>query len=90
MPAYDFELVNGRGEVLTVVTLVLPVAKRDRVKLRRRTVPGRVTIAGAAADPLAQGSEVLRSYHKQEEKLGSRFKSAHTAEEIKRAWSTPD
>jgi hypothetical protein len=91
MPAYDFELIHkDTGAVIATVPLILPVNDRDAVVLQRRTVPDSVLIAGAAANPHDQASSVLAGYYKEEQKAGSRFASAFTAEEIKRAWSTPD
>jgi hypothetical protein len=86
MPAYDFDLLLEGGEVLATVPVILPVEARDRVFLRRRTVPGSISLAGAATDATAQGREVMKDYHKLEEKHGSRFRSGFKPEEIKRAW----
>jgi hypothetical protein len=86
MPTYEYEIVNERtGEVLATHIARLPVEQRDRVIIRRVKVPRSVSIAGAAAAP-SQGGEVLAGYHKQEQKLGSRFRSEFTPAQIKQAW----
>ena len=87
MPAYEYEIINEEtGEVLGGYLAKLPVDQRDRISIRRVTVPRSVSISGAAAAP-SQASEVLAGYHKQEQKHGSRFKSEFSADQIKKAWA---
>jgi hypothetical protein len=88
MPAYEFELFNeATGKVVVTLPVILPVAQRDKLRLRRRTVPRSIAVSGAAADPHDQSRNVLRSYHRQEEKLGSRFRSAFTKDQVRRAFN---
>lgn len=87
MPSYEYELIDGEtGRVLVCLPVLVPVAKRDAVRLRRRTVPRTVTIAGAATAPDDAQQCTMKGYHRQEEKLGSRFKSAYSADEVKRSF----
>lgn len=89
MPAYDYEVVRG-GKVLGTLTLVMPIAERDAVFIRRRTVPDHVTVMGSAHDPMDFTSSVLRGYYKKEQREGSRFKSEFTKKQIAKIHSTPD
>jgi hypothetical protein len=90
MPIYEY--MNRRtGEMMMVR---VPVAERkdrliqDGQVFERLTVPSSVTVLrGHGA--LGECNDVLKGYYKQEQKLGSRFKSEFKAETIKRAWSTP-
>jgi hypothetical protein len=87
MPAYRYEIIDERsGGVLQEATIVCPVDLRDRVVLRRVTVPDRVTVAGSAENPHDAKKSNLKAYHAQECKHGSRFKSRFTKDQIKKAW----
>jgi hypothetical protein len=86
MPAYEFEIVNGEtGNAVERIVVVLPVAQRDSICIRRVKVPRSVSISGVAEAP-SQAGEVLRGYRRAEEKNGSRFKSEFPAETIKKVW----
>lgn len=86
MPAYEYELVReDTGERIAAVTAIVPVDARDRLVLRRKTVPRSVAISGSAPNERALRASALNGYKKLEEKHGSRFKSRFTAEQIKRA-----
>jgi len=91
MPLYEYEISSSiTGEILAVVTLPLPVADRDRIQLRRRTIPSSVGIAGAAPDPAAPSQQVLSAYRRLEQRLGNnadfRRRIGHAPETVKRAW----
>lgn len=87
MPSYEFEILNEEtGEPVGKLVAVLPVEQRDKLRIRRVTVPRSVSISGVAPAP-SQGAEVLRGYRKQEEKLGSRFRSEFSADTIKKVWA---
>lgn len=91
MPAYEFEVVNeASGETLATLTLPLPIEQRDNVTIKRRTVPRSVAVAGVAGDPFDQGKRVLEGYRRAEEKMGSRFKSEFTPDQVRRAMALPD
>lgn len=92
MPAYHYDVVNADGKIVASVAAVLPVDERDQVVLVRRTVPDSINI-GAAPSPMNQAAEVMRGYHRLEEKHGSRVDGLlgeFTPKQIKEAWSTPD
>ncbi|HEY8903439.1 MAG TPA: hypothetical protein VIM48_07010 [Chthoniobacterales bacterium] len=76
---------EATGEILATYIANLPVEQRERVVIRRVKIPRTIAIGGSVAAP-SQASEVLAGYHRQERKLGSRFKSEFTANQIKRAW----
>ena len=88
MPIYQYtDTRNG-----SVVELENTVANRDSVPsyLRRSTVPQRLTVFGTGESPtdptLSNTSTIMKGYYKQEQKLGSRFKSDFSADQVKRAW----
>lgn len=86
MPAYEYELVReDTGKVIVALTVIVPVDLRDRVKLRRRTVPRRVIVTGHARNERTEESSALAGYRRLEDKHGSRFKSRFTPDQIKRA-----
>jgi hypothetical protein len=87
MPIYQYEDTrNG-----SVVELEKPVAERDSVPryLKRFSVPQRLTLVGVGEpldNPLGVNqTNLMKGYYRQEQKLGSRFKSRHTPDSIKRA-----
>jgi len=89
MPIYQYtDTRNG-----SVVELEKSVAERDSVPkyLKRFTVPQRLALVGVG-DPLdnplgSNKTNIMKGYYKQEQKLGSRFKSEFSADQVKRAWS---
>jgi hypothetical protein len=89
MPIYQYtDTRNG-----SVVELEKSVAERDSVPkyLKRFTVPQRLALVGVG-DPLdnplgTNKTNIMKGYYKQEQKLGSRFKSEFSADQVKRAWS---
>ncbi len=86
MPAYEYELFDPlTGEVVEVVTAVRPVDKRNSVEIRRRELPRSIAIAGSAVACDAIDRTVMRGYQRQEEKLGSRFRSKFSADQVKRS-----
>lgn len=87
MPAYAYTLLNAEtGELLGEVTLATPVESRDMVRIVRRMVPERIAIGGTAKG-VVERNNMLRAYHRKEEREGSRFKSAFTKQQIKEAWT---
>lgn len=93
MPAYDFEVLDQAGNVLDVVSVNLPIAKRDEVTFRRVQVPQRVTVMGSASDNPHDTHRVdMRNLHKAEERLGSNFeqKFGMSKRELKEVWSRPE
>ncbi len=87
MPVYEYEDTrNGK-----VVELVKTVAERDSVPryLKRFTVPRKLTLVGVGEpldNPLGVNeTNLMKGYYRQEQKLGSRFKSKYTPDSIKRA-----
>ena len=89
MPVYQYEDTRNGN----VVELEKAVAERDSVPryLKRFTVPQRLALVGVGEpldNPLgANKTNVMKGYYKQEQKLGSRFKSEFSADQVKRAWS---
>jgi hypothetical protein len=90
MPCYQFDLIAPSGSVLATVTLPLPVAERDQVILRRRSVPDSVGLAGCTADPARPDRQILAAYRRIESRLGNNRefhrRIGHTPAQIKRAW----
>ena len=87
MPVYEYEDTrNGK-----VVELEKTVAERDSVPryLKRFTVPRKLTLVGVGEpldNPLGVNeTNLMKGYYRQEQKLGSRFKSKYTPDSIKRA-----
>jgi hypothetical protein len=87
MPVYEYEDTrNGK-----VVELEKTVAERDSVPryLKRFTVPRKLTLVGVGEpldNPLGVNqTNLMKGYYRQEQKLGSRFKSQFTPDSIKRA-----
>ena len=87
MPVYEYEDTrNGK-----VVELEKTVAQRDSVPryLKRFTVPRKLTLVGVGEpldNPLGVNeTNLMKGYYRQEQKLGSRFKSKYTPDSIKRA-----
>ena len=87
MPVYQYEdSRNGQ-----VVELEKAVAERDSVPrhLKRFTVPQRLTLVGVGEpldNPLGVNqTNLMKGYYRQEQKLGSKFKSRYTPDQIKRA-----
>lgn len=87
MPVYQYEDTrNG-----SVVELDKAVAQRDSVPvhLKRFSVPQRFNLVGVGApldNPLGVNqTNLMKGYYRQEQKLGSRFKSQYTPDSIKRA-----
>lgn len=91
MPLYEFEVVGADGEVIETINLPLPVAHRDLVTFRRKTVPASVGICGAVADPGRAQNRMLTTYRKLEQKYGNtrdfRRRIGHSPAAVKRAWS---
>ena len=89
MPVYQYtDTRNG-----SVVELEKSVAERDSVPkyLKRFTVPQRLALVGVGEpldNPLGTNkTNIINGYYRQEQKLGSRFKSEFSADQVKRAWS---
>jgi len=89
MPIYQYtDTRNG-----SVVELEKSVAERDSVPkyLKRFAVPQRLALVGVGEpldNPLGTNkTNIMKGYYKQEQKLGSRFKSEFSADQVKRAWS---
>lgn len=89
MPIYQYtDTRNG-----SVVELEKSVAERDLVPkhLKRFTVPQRLALVGVGEpldNPLGSNkTNIMKGYYRQEQKLGSRFKSEFSADQVKRAWN---
>ena len=87
MPLYEY-YHPATGEC---VETFRSVAERDLVPQSgfvRRTVPSRLGVVAAAAHlaPPSMREGVLRGYHQQEQREGSRFRSGFTKAQIKAAW----
>jgi hypothetical protein len=87
MPVYQY--TDSRSG--SVVELEKAVDERDSVPryLKRHTVPQKLTLFGVG-EPLESPEGVnmtnlMKGYYRQEQKLGSRFKSQYTPDSIKRA-----
>ena len=87
MPVYQYtDTRNG-----SVVELERPVAERDKVPsyLKRFAVPQKLTLFGVG-EPRENPEGVnmtnlMKGYYRQEQRLGSRFKSQYKPDQIKRA-----
>jgi len=87
MPIYQYEDTrNG-----SVVELEKAVAERDSVPryLKRFSVPQKLTLVGVG-EPRENPEGVnmtnlMKGYYRQEQKLGSRFKSQYKPDQIRRA-----
>lgn len=87
MPVYQYEDTrNG-----SVVELEKPVAERDSVPryLKRFAVPQKLTLVGVGEpheNPEGVNmTNLMKGYYRQEQKLGSRFKSQYKPDQIRRA-----
>lgn len=88
MPAYTYEISRAdTGARLGEITLAVPVESRDRVRIARRAVPDGVAIPGTAIGIIEGASGMLKAYHRKEEREGSRFRSAFSKAQIKKAWA---
>jgi hypothetical protein len=87
MPIYEYEDTRNGN----VIELEKAVAERDSVPryLKRFTVPKRLSLVGVGEpldNPLGVNqTNLMKGYYRQEQKLGSRFKSQYTPDSIKRA-----
>jgi len=87
MPIYQYT-DNRNG---SVVELEKAVDERDSVPryLKRFTVPQKLTLVGVGEpldNPLGVNkTNLMKGYYRQEQKLGSRFKSSYKPDQIKRA-----
>ena len=87
MPIYEYEDTRNGN----VIELEKAVAERDSVPryLKRFTVPKRLSLVGVG-EPLdnqlgVNQTNLMKGYYRQEQKLGSRFRSQYTPDIIKRA-----
>lgn len=87
MPIYEYEDTRNGN----VIELEKAVAERDSVPryLKRFTVPKRLSLVGVGEpldNPLGVNqTNLMKGYYRQEQKLGSRFRSQYTPDSIKRA-----
>ena len=87
MPIYQYEDTRNGN----VIELEKAVAERDKVPryLKRFQVPARLALVGVGEpldNPLGVNqTNLMKGYYRQEQKLGSRFKSQFTPDSIKRA-----
>ena len=87
MPIYQYTHTRDGS----IVELEKSVAKRDSVPkyLKRFAVPQRLAFIGVGEpldNPLGVNeTNLMKGYYRQEQKLGSRFKSKYTPDSIKRA-----
>ncbi len=87
MPLYEY-YHPATGECVEAFRCV---AKRDLAPQSgfvRRAVPSRLGFVAGATHLVAPAMRegVLRGYHRQEQREGSRFRSAFTKAQIKAAW----
>ena len=88
MPVYQYE--DSRNG--SVIELERPVAERDKVPahLKRFSVPQKLTLVGVGDPSPEPGSDqvknIMKGYYKYEQRLGSRFKSSYSADQVRRAW----
>jgi len=86
MPIYEYEDTRNGN----VIELEKAVAERDSVPryLKRFTVPKRLSLVGVGEpldNPLGVNqTNLMKGYYRQDQKLGSRFKSNYTPDSIKR------
>ena len=84
MPVYEYKSDTG-----DVIELERPITERDDAPdgYTRLDFPTRISVPNGAYDENGMNKETIRrGYHKQEEKLGSRWRSMHSVKGIKRAW----
>ena len=84
MPTYEYKADTGE-----VIELERPITERDDAPdgYTRLDFPTRISVPNGAHDEKRMNKEsVRRGYHKQEEKMGSRWYSKHSVKTIKRAW----
>ena len=84
MPVYEYKSETG-----DVIELERPITERDDAPdgYTRLDFPTRISVPNGAYDENGMNKETIRrGYHKQEEKLGSRWRSKHSVNTIKRAW----
>lgn len=87
MPIYQYEDTRNGA----IIELEKPVAERDSVPryLKRFSVPQKLTLVGVG-EPLenpvgVNQTNLMKGYYRQEQKLGSRFKSRYTPDQIRSA-----
>ena len=84
MPVYEYKADTGE-----VIELERPITERDDAPdgYTRLDFPTRISVPNGAYNENGMNKEsVRRGYHKQEEKMGSRWHSKHSVKAIKRAW----
>jgi len=84
VPFYEYKSETGE-----VIELERPITERDDAPdgYTRLDFPTRISVPNGAYNENGMNREsVRRGYHKQEEKLGSRWRSKHSVKAIKRAW----
>jgi len=84
MPTYEYKSDTGE-----VIELKRPIMERDDAPdgFTRLDYPTRISVPNGACDENGMNKETIRrGYHRQEEKLGSRWRSMHSVKGIKRAW----
>ena len=88
MPVYQYRDTQNGG----VVELERRVDERDQVPahLKRFSVPQKLTLVGVGDPSPEPGSDhvknIMKGYYKHEQRLGSRFKSSYSADQVRRAW----
>ena len=88
MPVYQYRNTQNGG----VVELERRVDERDKVpaNLKRFSVPQKLTLVGVGDPSPEPGSDhvknIMKGYYKYEQRLGSRFKSSYSADQVRRAW----
>lgn len=84
MPLYEY--YDKKGDI---VSRVVPVAERDKQDgMVRLSIPRVTVITSSAPSCIDMDHNVLKGYYEQEQKLGTRFRSSFTKEQIKQAWAT--
>ena len=87
MPIYEY-YHPATGECIEARRAIAERDTPPQPGFQRRTVPSRVSPAAAgklAAPSMREG--VLRGYYQQEQRHGSRFRSAFTPSQVKAAWN---
>lgn len=84
MPTYTYEDETTGLQI----DVNRPLDDRNKPIVLKR-IPSRVgvKIAGAVSEETDFNKRMLAGYHKAEESEGSRFRSEHSKETIKKAWS---
>lgn len=86
MPIYTYQSEEEPGKTIERIFPHPPPAKiKDHGQWFGRAAVEPIAIVGLG-NPINQGDQILKGYHDQECRLGSRFRSRFDADTIKEAW----